>query len=184
MVDKIHLLQSPGIPWNLDVALIALVYVGIGYFYKDKIKGLLENEAVKIDVAAGVIAVLLGVFCWINNRDGGHIYYFDMKPVYYRELISAILIPCAFGFVLVRIVHCFSEIKCLKGIQNFFALCGRATIPIMFMHIPLNHWKDILGYGRIGFVLIGVGIPLIFTIIFCGCSTMRKLFGLPEMSKK
>ena len=53
LVDTIHLLQSPGIPWNLDVALIALVYVGIGYFHKDKIKKLLEAEAVRIDVVAG-----------------------------------------------------------------------------------------------------------------------------------
>ena len=69
LVDTIHLLQSPGIPWNLDVALIALVYVGIGYFHKDKIKKLLEAEAVRIDVVAGIIAVLMGIFCWVNYRD-------------------------------------------------------------------------------------------------------------------
>lgn len=104
LVDNIHFFQSPGVPWNFDVVLMALVYVGIGYFYKDKIKRLLEDETVKIDVAAGIIAVLLGIFCWINYRDGSPFYYFDMKPVYYKELISAILISCAFGFVLIRIV--------------------------------------------------------------------------------
>ena len=66
LVDNIHFFQSPGVPWNFDVVLMALVYVGIGYFYKDKIKRLLEDETVKIDVAAGIIAVLLGIFCWIN----------------------------------------------------------------------------------------------------------------------
>ena len=30
LVDKIHFLESPGIPWNFDVAL---VYIGIGFFY-------------------------------------------------------------------------------------------------------------------------------------------------------
>lgn len=33
LVDKIHFLESPGIPWNFDVALMALVYIGIGFFY-------------------------------------------------------------------------------------------------------------------------------------------------------
>ena len=69
------------------MVLMALVYVGIGYFYKDKIKRLLEDETVKIDVAAGIIVALLGIFCWINYRDGSSFYYFDMKPVYYKELI-------------------------------------------------------------------------------------------------
>lgn len=179
LVDKIHFLQSPGIPWNLDVVLMALVYIGIGFFYKDKIKRLLENETVKIDVAAGIIAVLLGIFCWINYRDGSHIYYFDMKPVYYRELISAILIPCAFGFVLIRIVRWMGRVNVMKMVNDFLALCGRATIPIMFMHMPLNHW---MGYGRVGFIFIGVGIPLLFTIVFGKYSVMRKLFGLTELT--
>ena len=30
----------------------------------------------------------------------------------------------------------------------------------MFMHIPLNHWKGSLGYGRNVFILIGIGLPL------------------------
>lgn len=43
LVDKIHLLKSPGTPWNLDVSLMALVYVGIGFFYKQQIKNGLKN---------------------------------------------------------------------------------------------------------------------------------------------
>lgn len=184
LVDKIHLLQSPGIPWNFDVVLMALVYIGIGYFYKDKIKRLLEDETVKIDAAAEIIAVLLGIFCWINYRDGSPFYYFDMKPVYYKELISAILIPCAFGFVLIRIVHWMGRVNVMKMVNDFLVLCGRATIPIMFMHIPLNHWKDTLGYGRGGFIFIGVGIPLLFTIVLGKYSVMRKLFGLTELTRR
>lgn len=145
-MDTIHLLQSPGIPWNLDVALIALVYVGIGYFHKDKIKKLLEAEAVRIDVVAGIIAVLMGIFCWVNYRDVSPFYYFDMKPVYYRELICAVPIPCAFDFVLVRTVHWLFNTAALGGFLDFVALCGRATIPIMFMHIPSNHWQSEFNY--------------------------------------
>ena len=34
LIDKIHLLQSPGVPWNLDVSLMALIYLSIGFFIK------------------------------------------------------------------------------------------------------------------------------------------------------
>ena len=181
LVDKIHLLQSPGIPWNLDVSLMALVYISVGFFYKNKIKELLESEPRKYDFAAEIITVLLVLFCCFIYRDGNRLYYFDMKPVYYKELISAILIPCAFGIVLVRLVHWMGKEKWLTLVNRFLILCGQATVPIMFMHIPLNHWKDSLGYGRIVFLVIGTCVPLAFTLIFNRYKFMRKLFGLPKL---
>lgn len=181
LVDKVHLLQSPGIPWNLDVSLMALVYVGIGFFYKDKIKELLESESKKYDLVAGIVAVVLLIFCWFIYRNGNRLYYFDMKPVYYKELISALLILCAFGLLFARLVYWMEKIKWLDGLNRFFVLCGQATIPIMFMHIPLNHWKESLGYGRTAYVVIGIGIPIVFTLIFNKYTAMRKLFGLPKL---
>lgn len=181
LVGEIHLLQSPGIPWNLDVSLIALVYVGIGFFYKDKIKELLESNLIKYDLVSGIVTIALILFCCFIYKEGNEFYYFDMKPVYYKELISAILIPCSFGFVLIRLVHWLVKVKRLNLVNHFLVLCGRVTIPIMFMHIPLNHWKDSLGYGRIMFLIIGIGIPLGFTLIFNKCELMRKLFGLPKL---
>ena len=59
LVNKIHLLQSPGIPWNLNVSLMALVCVGIGFFYKDKIKEMLESDLKRYDLLAGGITVSL-----------------------------------------------------------------------------------------------------------------------------
>ena len=180
-MGKIHLLQSPGILWNMDVSLMALVYVGIGFFYKDKVEKLLESDLKKYDLTAGIVATALVLFCWFIYRDGSRLYYFDMKPVYYKELISAIVIPCAFGIVLARLVHWMEKVKWLNLLNHFLALCGRATVPIMFMHIPLNHWKDSLGYGRIVFLVIGTCIPLTFTLIFNRYKFMRKLFGLPKL---
>ncbi len=61
IVNKIHFFKSPGIPWNLDVALMALVYIGIGYFYKKQIKTLLESNLMKYDIAASAIMSSNGV---------------------------------------------------------------------------------------------------------------------------
>ena len=52
----------------------------------------------------------------------------------------------------------------------------------MFMHISRNHWKGSLGYGRNVFILIGIGLPLVFTLVFNRYSVMRKGFGLPDLS--
>lgn len=160
---------------------MALVYISIGFFYKNKIKELLESESRKYDFVAGIITVLLVLFCWLIYKDGNRLYYFDMKPVYYKELISAIVIPCSFGIVLARLVHWMEKSEWLNLVNRFLILCGRATVPIMFMHIPLNHWKDSLGYDRIVFLVIGVCIPLAFTLIFNRYKFMRKLFGLPKL---
>ena len=137
---------------------MALVYVGIGFFYKEKIKELLESELKKYDLTAGIVVIVLALFCWFIYRDGNRPYYFDMKPVYYKELISAIVILCLFGIVLVRLVRWMEKFKWLNLLNHFLIFCGRATVPIMFMHIPLNHWKEIFGYGRLTYTLIGIGL--------------------------
>ena len=83
--------------------------------------------------------------------------------------------------VFARIIYWMEKINWLDGLNRFFALCGQATIPIMFMHIPLNHWKDAFEYGRVMYVVIGIGIPIVFTLIFNKYKAMRKLFGLPKL---
>lgn len=181
VVDKVHLLQSPSIPWDLDVSLIALIYVGIGFFYKDKIKELLESDLKRYDLMASGITGSLALFCWFIYRDENRFYYFDMKPVYYKELISATLIPCAFGIVFIRLVHWMEKTKCLNSLNHFLIFCGQATIPIMFLHIPLNHWKEELAYSSYIYVLIGVGIPLLITMIFNKYKLIRRLLRLPKL---
>lgn len=54
----------------------------------------------------------------------------------------------------------------------------------MFIHAPLNkllleHFK----YGRLFYVLIGVGVPVIITLMFSRFKIKRKLFGLPELAR-
>ena len=181
LAEKIHFLESPGIPWNLDVSLLALVYLAIGFYYKDKIRGIFRTENKRLDVTAFLLALGLGVFCYFNCRSGNPFYYFDMKLIYYMYLFSAILIPCAFRLVIARIIHLICKYKALDWLTSCFAYLGQMTIPIMFMHVPLNTWKGTIGYGRLVYVLIGVGIPVAFTLIFNRFSIMRKLFGLPKL---
>lgn len=112
-MDRVHFLKFPGIPWNLDVALMALVYVGIGFFYKDKIKELLECDSRRFDLLSGLIAVALSLFCWFIYKNENQLYYFDMKPVYYKEFISALLIATVYKGNIIKnlIMDCQSYTK-------------------------------------------------------------------------
>lgn len=96
MAERISFLKSPGILWNLDVALLALVYLAIGYYNKERIKCILKSDGKKYDVTALMTAATLTVFCFFYYRNGEPFFYFDMKPVYYHELFSAVIIPCTF----------------------------------------------------------------------------------------
>lgn len=178
LTEYISLLELPGIPWNLDVSLMAIVYLGIGFYCKQKIKIILDCKDRKYDLLAVVITAVLIVFCYFNYRTGKALYYFDMKPVYYKELILATVIPCLFGFVICRIIHWLDRVKAVENVLSFL---GRMTIPIMFLHVPLNQWMEDLGYGQIVYVLIGIAVPVIFTVVFCRYRVMRKLFGLPNL---
>lgn len=179
--EYMDILIKPGIPWNLDIALLAVVYLAIGFYLREYIGKWINEDDRRFDIIALIVSLLLVVFCIFNYWCGRRVYYFDMKPLYYKELFSAIFIPCAFGIVLCRIVYWVGRIQVLEWLENGFVFLGRMTLPIMFMHVPLNTWKEQFGYSRIVYVLIGLGVPVIFTVVFHRFRIMRKLFGLPNL---
>ena len=177
--EYVHVLKYPGVPWSADTVLLALVYLGIGYYYKKPINMWMGAEERKFDIAA-IGAVITGaVFCFVNYQRDSRLYYFDMKPLYYRELLMAVAVPCVFGVILLRLAHWFDQCVAVKWIKDLLCVLGQMTIPIMFLHVPLNAWKDIAGYGLGLYCLIGIGIPVLFSCLCSRFGVMRKLFGLP-----
>ena len=57
------------------------------------------------------------------------------------------------------------------------------TIPIMFIHIPINTFQTQFDYGSVLYVLFGIGVPLAVVIIFRKYPVMRKLLGIPDLDK-
>lgn len=180
--EYINVLGVPGVPWNLDVALLALVYVSIGFYYKDIISRWLYLKENKYDVISMMISVLVIFFC-IINYSSEPIYYFDMKYLHYKELISAIIIPCAFGIVVLRLIYWMEKMPLLIWLYNGLSYIGQMTMLIMFLHVPLNLWKEELGYGCVMYVFIGAGVPIVVTLLFGKFKTMQRLFGLTELKK-
>lgn len=181
MSEDIHFLIEPGVPWNADVALLAVIYLAIGFYSKKRIAEWMNEDNKKYDVTVLIVIALLVIFIVFNYSDGRRWYYFDMKYLYYKELFLAVVIPSAFGLVLCRTVFWIEQCKGLCVAENLFAYLGRMTIPIMFMHVPLNILKEKLGYGLLVYILIGIGVPVVFAFVFGKFKIIRKMFGLPEI---
>ena len=184
LTKYIEVLVSPGVPWNADVALMAVVYLAIGFYGKEPIRRLFAASAGKYDIAAVAAAGVLAMFfCFNAKKQGG--YYFDMKPLYYRELVLAVIIPCAFGLVLARIVSWLERCPVLRWLSGILGWLGKMTIPIMFVHVPLNLWlTELFHYGRVVYVIVGIVVPVLLTVIFGRFPLMRRLLGLPEWKRK
>lgn len=68
-----------------------------------------------------------------------------MKSVKYNKFILSIIIPCTTGIVILKVIRWLNGLKILSKILNFIAFLGCNTIPIMFLHMPLNNFfKSIL----------------------------------------
>ncbi len=183
IISKIPFLQNPGIPWNIDVALLAVVYIAIGFYFKKFILCLMRDENKKYDNMALFFVVIFIAFAYLNYKDDT-IWYFDMKPVCYNSLVMSILIPIIIGVIICRIIFWFDKIQSVRKLVYVFEFLGQMTVPIMYIHVPVNQWKNRFGYGLITYIVLGIGLPFIFTKIMNRNETIRALFSLPARSIK
>ena len=137
IIGSISLLKRPGIPFDADVSLLVLSYLIVGYILKDRIVDLFQRQSLKLDVIAiGVIGLLILEHLLMEKY--GVSRQIDMKLVVYKNPISVYIIPTLYGFVIARL-SAFIERNCGR-----LSLCleyvGSVTIPIMFLHEPLNRF--------------------------------------------
>lgn len=172
-------LSFPGVPWCLDVALLAVVYLSVGFYGKEAIRRMLSGGR-WYNIVSFLTLIGLTFFCIWNYHGGVTRCYLDMKVLYYRDIASVVIIPAAFSCVLLRGVYWLGRLRVLRKLYSGLAVIGRMTVPVMFLHVPLNYYQDQFGYGLLVYVLIGLGIPILFTLVFHRYKIMRVLFGLPK----
>ncbi len=175
----VGLLYSPGIPLNLDVALMALVYIAAGYYQKGRIDVLFHGESRKLDLMAALSLFLFALFCIFNSYGVG--FHLDMKHAEYREMALVLLLPGMAGTVLARSVRALGNHKATACIVSVFSVLGQVTLPIMFLHIPLNSILNPEGKSGLGYLLIGIGLPVLLSLFLGNTAFMRKVFGLPRL---
>ncbi|MEN6462989.1 MAG: acyltransferase family protein [Syntrophomonas sp.] len=153
------------IPWNADVALITLSYYAFGYFGKNFLKTITPGQCVGIS--------LLPLLLIILHLNGCYSYKLDLKYLNYTHIIQDLVVPITMTTVLCGISSAISKIS-----SKYSTTIGNRTMPIMYMHIPLNEalYKFIM-QGSLTYTIIGVLIPvLISKFIFERFALTRLLF--------
>ncbi|MGE7983034.1 acyltransferase family protein [Solibacillus sp. NPDC093137] len=146
--------QSIPMIWNIDVAMMAIVYFAIGYYFKE-----LWMDISKRWMGA---AVFLSATTLLLDRFNIIDYRLSMKFLRYEHFILDLVIPISFTIVL---VGCF-QLLAAKLSLNWLQKIENHSLTIMYLHIFADIiLNDYLTYGLIGYTTIGIFIPIIVSIL-------------------
>ncbi|PEU35504.1 acyltransferase family protein [Bacillus toyonensis] len=146
------------VPWNADVVLIAIVYYAFGFYYRDFIANTIKRKLSAI--------ILLSISCLfiIGEYSGFFTYSLDLKIHLYNNLILDLIIPISFTLTVCVISYWISKLSIFK----MFSTLGMMSLPIMYLHIPLNVLALYISfdYGIFTYALIGITIPVLMNMFF------------------
>lgn len=166
------------IPLNLDVCLLSIVYFMIGFYGKKIIHTIKKDKYNYVFLLISIVIFIIIIYQYVNSSFN---YEFDMKYSKYDNLLLNITIPLLSGYILLMIS---------KIIENTFLgkkvlVLGRNTLPIMFLHIPINAYiMNYISYNLITYTALGIIIPLIFSYICSRNYQLSKLFIGKQVKQK
>lgn len=139
-------------PWNIDVCLISIVYFAIGYYLK-KLK--ITRSCYKWLIVLSVVIAIASVYLMNTN-----VITFDlnMKYTQYKNFVYPLLFPFIFGIVIKQVSLCLDKIRV---VNYLFETCGKASMPIMFIHNPVRAYIMIPVFGESYNIIL-------YTFISCG----------------
>jgi fucose 4-O-acetylase-like acetyltransferase len=160
--------HPPLVPWDLDVALIAVVYYAIGYFCK-KLLADISLRITLVTVAVSGLLIAIDYRGWMN-------YVLNLKYVVYQHLLLDLLIPMVMAVALLGI----SQILARGRLGRAVTLMGNVALPVVYLHVPINTVLLIeyhCHYGNVAAVLFGFVTPIILSkLVFERFSWTRYLF--------
>ena len=172
-------LKNIYLPWNIDVCLLTVVYFYIGQLIRCNESDLnrFKNKSVTI-LACTITSALIGSVVLLNAK-GIFSYNMDMKYVRYADFIFPILIPILFGIIIYTLSCLINKIKYVDVV---FQLCGRASMIIMFVHIPIRDWIMVPLFGQsysiVLYLFLVCCIGLAIYVIAQKNSKAKMLFGV------
>lgn len=150
--------QTIFVPWNMDVALLAVVYFGIGYYLKTYLK---DIHWLLWALCTGYIGYKM-YQVWHEEFK----YNLSLKFLNYGdsgEPLYDIIIPLAFVISILGIIQFITKYVRLR----IFEFIEKHSIIIMYFHILVDKFaNDYLEYGWLGFTLVGLIVPIIISILF------------------
>ncbi|WP_438317384.1 acyltransferase family protein [Sporosarcina sp. FA9] len=157
--------QSIPMVWNVDVALMAVVYFSLGYY----MKGIWMNVS-RPWLIAGLIGSVTAVSLdWLNVID----YHLSMKFLRYEHFFFDVFIPLSFTLLLVGTFQIIASKMSLKWLQQI----EKHSLSIMYLHIFTDILlNDYFTYGIIGFTAFGLVVPIVTSIFIQKFLPYGKLF--------
>jgi fucose 4-O-acetylase-like acetyltransferase len=168
---QIHYKLTFFIPLNLDVSLLAVCYIAMGYYGKELLLKVLNERNYSFLTAITTIGfflslIILDVMKFIN-------YQLDMKGVFYNSIIGDIMVPAICTLCILSL----SKLLVQYSLFKFLSYFGRYSIAIMFLHFAiLEIYKHYFHYNWVLFSIAGSIIPLIFALICDKYKQTRILF--------
>jgi fucose 4-O-acetylase-like acetyltransferase len=151
--------------WNIDVALMAVVYFALGYFMKN----IWMNVTTPWLIGGLIVSITSVILDWNNVID----YHLSMKFLRYEHFTLDILIPISFTLVFVGVMQRITAKISLSWLQKI----EKHSISIMYLHIFTDIvLNDYFEYGLIGFTAFGLIVPIVASIIIQKLVPYGRLF--------
>lgn len=152
----IHLMSCldfhPPVPWGIDNAMGALVFIYIGDQFKMYKPKKLHYFLVGLPV----------LFAFVNKW-GGVNYQINMASMVYDNLILDLLVPCMFTFALY--ILCI-QLKKWKIVATVVSILGRSSMTIYFTHAAIIFWlRPYVEQSMIVVLCIFIGMTLHYSFL-------------------
>lgn len=140
--------------WNLDVALIAVVYFALGSYFKEFWLAV-SHRASGIALAITAIAIVTDRIGWID-------YHLSLKFLRYNHFFLDLIIPMAMIIVFIKVFQLLAEKFQMKPMQ----FIEKHSIAIMYLHIfTYMVLNDYFLFGPVAFTITGIVIPIMISIL-------------------
>lgn len=147
--------QTIFVPWNLDVALLAVVYFAIGYYCRELLKHI---HPIAYIFAIGIVYwAMRGA--WNETLD----YHVSMKFIRYNHMVLDLVIPLACIIVLLGTIQYVTKFVRLR----LFEFISKHSIVIMYTHISFDKlFNNFFDYELFGYTCVSLIPALILSWAF------------------
>lgn len=149
--------QKIFLPWNIDIALAAMIFVFIGYeLRKNKILERFSEYRNQILYYCVISAICLLWFFMSKNS------FLSMNDRQYNNYIYAYIAAISASFVIFSICYKIQNLKILSFINNKFSFIGAETLIILVMHSKVIHYTPVLSCLRYNDFIFAI-----YVVLFC-----------------
>ncbi len=157
------------LPWHVDVALLALTYYSMGFYFKQFILKYIQKKSLLF-----LSMILYTFFIFLDIKGVIHL-ELNMKYKIYQHIVLDFVVPMIIVFGICSICYWISKSK----ISSVLVFLGGNTVCVMYLHMPLNILVKNsfnIEYNSLFYILIGILIPLGIMLLLKKSPITAKLF--------